>query len=80
MEIGPIPGIRPLPATKSPTSGPRLPAVFDVEHSSEPSEDTYSGSHSAAGGQDDQEDTNETDQPEQTESPNQPTSSIDLIA
>lgn len=95
MEIGPIPGIRPVSVLKSPPSDPRLPAVIDVEHPSPPEDDTYSGSQSAAGGEDDQEEMNdaadvvqdgqeemkEAEQPELPASPNSsPNSSIDLLA
>ena len=80
MEIGPISGIRAVPAVKSSPSGPRLPAVFDVEHSSAPDDDTYSGSQSAAGGEDDQDEMSEKEQAEQSVSPSQPSSGIDLIA
>lgn len=80
MEIGPIPGIRTVPVVKSPPSDPQLPAVFDVEHSSAPDDDTYSESQSAAGGEDDQDEMNEPEQPEKTELPHEPSSGIDLIA
>lgn len=80
MEIGPISGIRPVPAVKSPPSDPHLPAVFDIEHSSAPDDDTYSGSQSAAGGEDEHDETKEAEQAEQSESLIEPSSSIDLIA
>ena len=55
MEISPIPGIRALPAVKAPPVDPRLSAVFDIENSSGPGDDTYSGNgRKAAGGQDDE--------------------------
>lgn len=81
MEIGPIPGIRPVPAIKSPPSDPRLPAVHDIDHSSRPRDDTYTGSgEAAAGSEDKQEETSEAEQPQEPESPEQTSSSIDLIA
>jgi hypothetical protein len=56
MEIGPIPGIRAVPAVKAPPADPRLSAIFDVENSSGPGDDTYSGSgRKASGGQDDED-------------------------
>ena len=56
MEIGPIPGIRALPAVKAPPADPRLSAVFDIENSSGAGDDTYSGSgRKGAGGQDDED-------------------------
>jgi len=56
MEISPIPGIRAVPAVKAPPADPRLSAIFDVENSSGPVDDTYSGSgRKAAGGQDEEE-------------------------
>ena len=55
MEIAPIPGIRAVPAVKAPPADARLSAVFDIENSSGPGDDTYSGSgRKAAGGQDDE--------------------------
>ena len=55
MEISPIPGIRALPAVKAPPVDPRLSAVFDIENSSGPGDDTYScNGRKAAGGQDDE--------------------------
>jgi len=50
MEISPIPGIRALPAVKAPPADPRLSAVFDIENSSGPADDTYSGSGRKASG------------------------------
>jgi hypothetical protein len=56
MEIAPIPGIRAVPAVKAPPANPRLSAIFDIEHSSEPGDDSYSGSgRKASGGQDDED-------------------------
>jgi hypothetical protein len=56
MEISQIPGIRAVPAVKAPPADPRLSAIFDVENSSGPGDDTYSGSgRKAAGGQDDED-------------------------
>ena len=56
MEISPIPGIRALPSVKAPPTDLRLSAVFDIENSSGPGDDTYSGSgRKASGGQDDED-------------------------
>jgi hypothetical protein len=56
MEIGPIPGIRSVPSVKAPPADARLTAVFDIENSSGPGDDTYSGSgRKASGGQDDED-------------------------
>ncbi len=57
MEIGPVPGIRALPVSKTPPVDPRLSAVFDIENFSKAGDDTYSGSGKrATGGQDDETD------------------------
>jgi hypothetical protein len=55
MEISPITGIRAMPVMKVPPAGPGLTAVFDIENSSKPGDDSYSGSgKKAAGGEDDE--------------------------
>lgn len=82
MEIGPIPGIRALPAVKTPPADPRLSAVFDIQNSSSAGDDTFSGSNKkTASGQDDEAD--ELD--EQTESATEtrldnPNSTIHFVA
>ena len=54
MEISPITGIRAMPVMKVPPADPGLSAVFDIENSSEPRDDSYSaGGEKAAGGEDD---------------------------
>lgn len=54
MEIGPISGIRPALAMKPPEDDSPLSAIFDIEGSSEASDDTFTRSdRNAAGGQDD---------------------------
>jgi hypothetical protein len=56
MEIAPIPGIRTVQAVKAPPSDGRLSSVFDIENSSGPGDDTYSGNgRKASGGQDAEE-------------------------
>ena len=55
MEIGPISGIRVLPAVKVPPADSDLSRVFDIENSAKPGDDTYSGSgKKSSGGQDDE--------------------------
>ncbi len=55
MEIGPIPGIRAVPAVKAPPANAGLSAVFDIANSPGAGDDTYSGSgRKATGGQDDE--------------------------
>jgi hypothetical protein len=57
MEISPIAGIRALPVMKVQPADYGLSAVFDIENSSKPGDDTYSGSgKKSAGGQDDEAD------------------------
>jgi hypothetical protein len=60
MEISPIPGIRSLPVMKTPPAEADLSRVFDVENSSRPDDDSYSGSNKkGAGGQDDEDNVTE---------------------
>jgi hypothetical protein len=55
MEISPIAGIRAMPVMKVPPAEPGLPAVFDIENSSKPGDDSYSGGgKKAPGGEDDE--------------------------
>jgi hypothetical protein len=55
MGISPIPGILPLPVTKVPGAESDVSRVLDVENSSKPDDDSYSGNgKNAAGGQDDE--------------------------
>ncbi len=57
MEISPIAGIRVMPVVKVPPADSDLSRVFDIENTSKPDEDTYSGSgKKASGGQDDDND------------------------
>jgi hypothetical protein len=57
MEISPIPGIRSLPVMKVPPAESDLSRVFDIDNSSKPNDDTYSGSNKkGTGGQDDESD------------------------
>lgn len=57
MEISPIAGIRVMSVVKIPPADSDLSRVFDVENSSRPDEDTYTGSgKKAGGGQDDEDD------------------------
>ena len=57
MEISPIPGIRALPVMKTPPVDPQLSGVFDIENSSAPGDDSYSGGgKKAAAGQDNEAD------------------------
>jgi hypothetical protein len=55
MEISPISGIRAMPVVKVPPADSEISRVFDVEDSSGPGDDTYSGNgRKASGGQDDE--------------------------
>jgi len=55
MEISPIAGIRAMPVMKVPPANSGLSKVFDIENSSKPGDDSYSGSgKKAAGGEDDE--------------------------
>jgi hypothetical protein len=57
MEISPIAGIRAMPVVKVPPADPELSALFDIENSAGPGDDSYSGSgKKASGGQDDEAD------------------------
>jgi hypothetical protein len=56
MEIGPIPGIRTLPAVKAPPADPRLSAVFDIESPAKPGDDAGTGSRKKASGAEEDED------------------------
>lgn len=56
MEIGPIAGIRVLPALKTPPPEAALTALFDIEATAKAGDDTYSGSgKKAAGAEEDEE-------------------------
>ncbi|MGH9343263.1 MAG: hypothetical protein ACRD19_05825 [Terriglobia bacterium] len=55
MEIGPISGIRMIPAVKALPTDSRLAAVFDIGDSARAGDETYSGGGKSAGGQDDEE-------------------------
>ena len=56
MEISPITGIRALPVVKVPPADAGLSKVFDIENSSKPGDDSYSGNRKkAAGGEDDED-------------------------
>ncbi len=60
MEISPIAGIRVMPVVKVPPADSDLSRVFDIQNSSKPDEDTYSGSgKKASGGQDDENEADE---------------------
>jgi hypothetical protein len=60
MEISPIAGIRVMPVVKVPPADSDLSRVFDIENSSKPDEDTYSGGgKKASGGQDDENEDDE---------------------
>jgi hypothetical protein len=55
MEISPITGIRAMQVVKVPPADSGLSKVFDIENSSKPGDDSYSGNRKkAAGGEDDE--------------------------
>jgi hypothetical protein len=55
MEIGPINGIRMVPAVKARPADFRLAGVFDIGDSAWASDETYFAGEKSAGGQDDEE-------------------------
>ncbi len=55
MEISPIAGIRAMPVVKIPPADPELSALFEIENSAGPGDDSYSGSGKKAGGGQDAE-------------------------
>jgi hypothetical protein len=60
MEISAIPGIRAMPVMKAPPADSDLSRVLDIENSSQPGDDSYSGSgKKAAGGQDNENENDE---------------------
>ena len=78
MGISPIAGIRAMPVVKIPPKESGLSKVFDVENSSRPGDDSYSGNgKKASGGQDDEaeelESAAEDESGEQAEEPAQGT-------
>jgi hypothetical protein len=57
MEIGPIPGIRAVPAVKAPQGDLRPPAIFDIDASAKPGEGgRQANGRKAAGAEEDEED------------------------
>jgi hypothetical protein len=56
MGISPIPGIYALPVVKTRPAETDISRVFDVENSSKPDDDSYSGNarNASAGGEDDE--------------------------
>jgi hypothetical protein len=57
MEIGPIPGIRAMPAVKAPQAEFSLPEIFDVEGSARPGDsERQRGGRKAAGAEEDEKD------------------------
>jgi hypothetical protein len=54
MEIGPITGIRAIPAIKAPRNEQQVSAIFDIENAAGPLDDNFAQSGgNQAGGQDD---------------------------
>jgi len=83
MEIGPINGIRMIPAVKAPPADALLPAVFDIAYTARAGDETYSGGEQSAGGQDDEESAeleSVADEPEDRTAENLPSSGISLFA
>lgn len=57
MEIAPIPGIRELPAVRTPQAEMRAPAIFDIDPSSRPGDDAEQrNGRKAAGAEENEED------------------------
>jgi len=55
MEIGPVTGIRAVPAIKAPPPDPGLSGVFDIENFARASDETYTPSAGkSAGGREDE--------------------------
>ena len=67
MEISPIAGIQVLPITKPQRPDSELSAVFDIENSSKPGDDSYTGSSKKAAGGEDDEDAEDAEQDEAAE-------------
>lgn len=60
MEIGPIPGIRALPAVKARPVAPQLTALFEIDETARPDESEWTdGRKTAAGAEEDEELTQE---------------------
>ncbi len=55
MQIGPIAEIRVLPAVKAPPVDPQLSALFDIEGTAKPDDDSYSGGAKKAAGAEEEE-------------------------
>ena len=85
MEIGPIAGIRIMPAIKPRPVDPELTAFFEIEPSARPDEDGYSGSGRKAAGAEESED-EESEEPQMpagenssSASPNELTGTLNFI-
>ena len=67
MEIGPIVGIRVLPAAKTRPVDPELTVLFDIEAAVRPDDDTYSRNGQKPAGAEEPEDEDEdwTDEPQE---------------
>lgn len=66
MEIGPIPGIRAIPAIRPRPVHPEVTAFFDIEASARPGDDTYTRRSKKAAGAEENED-DELDEAEDIE-------------
>lgn len=82
MEIGPISGIRPLPAVRRPKDGPQLPALFDIEGATEPRDDAVTRDNGTAAAGEDDETAGIEEVPESSESTDSdtPHSTVNLFA
>ncbi len=75
MEIGPIPGIRALPAAKPRPVDPELTAFFDVEAAAKPGDDTYTGNEEKAAGAE-ENDENESEESEEISASEEPSNNL----
>jgi len=56
MEISPIIGIRVMPTVKAPPAESGLSAIFDIEATAKPGDDSYSSARKKAAGAEESED------------------------
>lgn len=63
MEIGPIPGIRPIAPVKPRPVDPELSALFDIESCSQADDDAYTASDKKAAGAEEDDENGELEEP-----------------
>jgi hypothetical protein len=65
MEIGPIPGIRMVPAVKAPPAETGLKARFEIDASARPGDDSYTGSSKKGAGAEENDEEELEEEPEE---------------